>query len=574
MGAHAVPGLQRKHSSVGKAHGGVGVRVLRGTQGLPVEVTGLDILVTERAQGYLKHFVFIELHDAQFPDVAVERVLGDGPCVLGRHLGIGFNAHIAEAGLFPQPAGHGLEVFPEALFQLQVNGLQILGFHMGEEFPDGESQHLLLQPGIGPAESFQEEPLLGLHLLHASHPHQGAGHQEASDEGFPVVHLLFLYVFDGGVFGLQLVQEAGIFGAAGPQALFPFPAAFHNAEAADALKFSFLQFGHVGEAEEGVGVFHPNLRVLLHPLSHNLHLPPVQAVFFRALHKDVLGYLGGAGIALRAAGIAYHHGIVSLLVPFPAYFQVPGGMQGLSVIRVDAVQGKIGLVLRPFPVVLISSEGGYRNRRSTHQAHVRVGVVQAQVVLGTGPHTLQGGLHSVQVPVLFLHQGVEAAAAGGFALGQKGSAKGFHLIRYIQHLPQEIEGFSFQGDLLAPVLGPESVFQIVVVRGGEGGHLAVGTVVVGYEESVFGAVEPQRNHGVRQAAGLLVIDFPDPQLEPARLHILFQRAVQALDEPHPLIGPCPRKGAQDQREAQQNLFEGFFHTYSLSRTQRSGAAMR
>ena len=238
------------------------------------------------------------------------------------------------------------------------------------------------------------------------------------------------------------------------------------------------------------------------------------------------------------------------------------GVQGLALV-INAVQGKIGLVLRPFPVVLVSAEGRHRYGRGRYQANVFVGVVEADIVLGTVPHAGQGGLHFVFVRILFLHDGVNAAGTGGFAIGLQRGVEGFHLVRYVQHPPKNVEHFSRQGDFLGAVKGPESLFQVVVLRGGEIGHVGIDAVVVGNEKAVFGneaaaAVEAQRHHGVGQAARLLVVYFPHPQLEAASLHVLFQRPVQALDEPHALIGPCPRKEAQAQQETQQYFpHEGF-----------------
>ena len=103
-----------------------------------------------------------------------------------------------------------------------------------------------------------------------------------------------------------------------------------------------------------------------------------------------------------------------------------------------------------------------------------------------------------------------------------------------------------------------------MLRGGEGRHIAEGAVVVGNEEPFVGnhtaaAVKAQRNHGIGQPAGFFIVDFPDAQLKAARLHILFQRTVQALNEPHSFIGPGGRKRTQAQQEGQKPFFHSVNH---------------
>ena len=280
-------------------------------------------------------------------------------------------------------------------------------------------------------------------------------------------------------------------------------------------------------------------------------------VTYGSLHVNSLVHLRGAGITGGGAGIAHHHGKIAFLVALLANLQVPPGMQRLSVI-VNAVQGKIGLVLRPFPVVFVSAEGRHRHRRSSHQTDVRVFVVKAHIVPGAVPHAGEAGFQAVFFRILFLHHGGQAAHAEGLSLYLQGIAQGLHLFGDVQHLPQEEEFFSREGNLLGAVLGPEALFQVVMFRCGELDHVLISAVMVGDEEAVLGnhaaaAVEAQRHHGIGQAARLFVIDFPGAQLEAARFHIFLQRPVQALDEPHSFIGPG-RKGRQAKEQRYDNLF--------------------
>ena len=228
-------------------------------------------------------------------------------------------------------------------------------------------------------------------------------------------------------------------------------------------------------------------------------------------------------------------------------------------VLVNAVQGKIGLVLRPLPVVLVSAEGRHRHRRRPHQANVGINVIQAQIVLCPGPHAGKPGFHAILLLVFRLHDGGDAPAAGRLALGGEFLLQSLHLVGDVQHLAQEVEVELRDGDLIGPGMGPETVFQVIVLRGGEGGHVAVGAVVVGDHEAVLrdhaaGAVKAQRHDGVREAARLLIIDLPGAQLEPPCLHVLLQRPVQALYQPHAFVGPCTREDAQGQQKGYEQAF--------------------
>ena len=105
------------------------------------------------------------------------------------------------------------------------------------------------------------------------------------------------------------------------------------------------------------------------------------------------------------AGIAHHHSEIALLVSLAADGEMAPRTQGEALVVIDAIDGKIGLMLRPFPVILIAAEGGDAHGRSGHQAHVRVFGVQANIVGGASPHTLQTGLQAIFVAIFLLQDG-------------------------------------------------------------------------------------------------------------------------------------------------------------------------
>ena len=124
-------------------------------------------------------------------------------------------------------------------------------------------------------------------------------------------------------------------------------------------------------------------------------------------------------------------------------------MQGLTAV-VDAVQREIGLVLRPFPVVLIPSEGRNLHGRGAHKADVRVLGVEAHVVLLPGPHTLQACLQAGFVLVLLFKDGTQPAASGGLSGGFKLRLQRRHLLSHIYDAPQEEKLQARDGDFIGP----------------------------------------------------------------------------------------------------------------------------
>ncbi len=289
-----------------------------------------------------------------------------------------------------------------------MDGLEVLRIHIRKELLHGESQHFLFQAGVQLGKALgQYLPLLRQVLLGRSHAHERTGGHAASHQRLAVIHLLLLNGRYRRVLGVQLVQDAGVVGRESAEALLENAAPRNHVKAVHARLLAFVQFTHVGKGEEVVGVLHANSRIGIHPLAGNLHLAAAQAVLGRPLHVNLLLDLGGRCIALRTARIAYDHGEVAFPVPLPANGQMSRRAQRLPVL-VNAVQGKIGLVLRPLPVVLVSAEGRHRHRRRPHQAYVGIHIIQAHIVLGTGPHAGKPGFHAILLLVFRLHDGGNA----------------------------------------------------------------------------------------------------------------------------------------------------------------------
>ena len=150
MHIDAVPGFQGLDLSVGEAHRGVGVGVLRHALLLQIAVAGQDILLPLAAEvGCLGILVAVEAGYAEFPDVAVQDVVIQVAGKGGHHLFIGLLAKGGHQRVFPEPLGHSLVVGSKLFLEFAVDGGQVRLRHIGKEFLYGEGQELFLYPGVG-----------------------------------------------------------------------------------------------------------------------------------------------------------------------------------------------------------------------------------------------------------------------------------------------------------------------------------------------------------------------------------------------------------------------------------------
>ena len=146
-------------------------------------------------------------------------------------------------------------------------------------------------------------------------------------------------------------------------------------------------------------------------------------------------------------------------------------MKRLSIGVVNAIDGKIGLVLGPFPVVLVSAEGRNLHWRGAHKTDVRVLGVEAHVVLLSGPHALKARLKAGFLRILLLQDGTYPAVAERLPGGLQLFLQGIDLFRYVKDAPKEVELLPRHGDFFGTGKGEEAGFQVVALRGGEGNHV-------------------------------------------------------------------------------------------------------
>ena len=512
-GMDRVPRVERRHDAIGQAHRGVRVRILDDALRLAgvIERPGVAALQFRQVAGML--FAVVEIRNLDFCD----------------------EVHEFER-MVPQVRRHRFPVTVEGLPQgilpvaddLRREVAEILGQRIGDE--------VLLHARIQGADIPAVDLVAGLGRLGVGHAEHRGRDAHPADDGLAVVSLLALDLPDGGVLVGQALQDVG------RDVLFQRPLLVHHVETLHALHLSFLHLLHVGKGEEPVGVLAADGGIGIHPFPDDFHLARADPVRHRALHPRQVVHLRGAAVPVGAAGITDDHRVIPFPIPLLRNAQVPGGMERLAVV-VDTVQGEIGLVLRPFPVVLVTAEGRHRHRRSAHEADVRVLPIQGQIVLLPRPHRVQRRFEARPAGVAALQDGGEFPGAEGLSPGGQRIRHGGHLGRHVQHPLQEVHFLPLQRDLVLAVEGPVAVLQVVFLGCGQVEQVAVGAVVVGDEEPLVGnhaggAIEAQRHDGVgdRRPRGIRVVDFPRGESKSPLLHLLFKRLVQGVDHPHPFIG--------------------------------------
>ena len=253
-------------------------------------------------------------------------------------------------------------------------------------------------------------------------------------------------------------------------------------------------------------------------------------------------HLVGRSIAVGAAGIADHHGIISLPNALGGNFQPFFGPIRFAVL-VQAIQGEVAFVLRPLPVVLVSAKGGDAHRRSGHQAQVRVLPIEHHIILLAGPHAVQRGFQARLLLVAFFHHVRQLPAARGLSLADQFLFQGFYLVGDIQDLLQEKDLLAGNGFLFRTRHRPETLFQIVVFGGAERVDIAKSAMVIGNEQAFFGhhaarAIEPQGDNSVREGCPgrIGIVNVLCIQQQATFLHFFLQSRIQGVDHPHSLVG--------------------------------------
>ena len=269
----------------------------------------------------------------------------------------------------------------------------------------------------------------------------------------------------------------------------------------------------------------------------------------------VLYFIGG-GVTAGAAGIADHHGIVSLPNALRGNFQPFFGPIG-GVVLVQAIQGEIAFLLRPLPVIFVPAKSGDADRRRRHQAKVRVFPIEHHIVFLARPHGVQRGLQARLLLVAFFHDERQLSASDGLSLREHFLFQGGHLIGDVQHLLQEKDLLSGNRELFCARHSPETFLQIVMFGRAERVDIAKGAMVVGNEQAVRGhhaarAIESQGDDGIREgcAGRIGIVNVFCVQQQAAFLHFFLQSRIQGVDQPHPFIGAA-RDGRQQQHQGKE-----------------------
>ena len=257
-------------------------------------------------------------------------------------------------------------------------------------------------------------------------------------------------------------------------------------------------------------------------------------------------------ILLRAAGAAVDKGEVSFLHARTGNLEGPFGPIGNVGFRiicrhivgggVDAEDGEITGVAGPHPVVRFTAEFADGGRRGTHQAHVPVLPEDEEEVLVAIVQGFNAGLEAVSIFGGLFQQLLGILGYEGLALlfGHLGLVSLEHHFRHVFHAFQEADGEAGIGELIGPGLGPETVFEVVVLHGGMALDEAVTAVVVGKEKTLVthqlsGAAAAEQHHGVFQAGLVHAVDVFGAELEALGLHV-FNSLGNKGGQPHAFIG--------------------------------------
>ena len=141
-------------------------------------------------------------------------------------------------------------------------------------------------------------------------------------------------------------------------------------------------------------------------------------------------------------------------------------------------------MLRPLPVVDVSTEGGRRYRRCRHKAHVLIHFVKCDIVSRASPHGSEPCLKSCLLAVLLFHEVTESAQSGRLSLCGKLFLKRVDFVGHVKDPFQEVDALAGDVDLFLCTECPEAFLEVVVLRSAESVHIAVCAVVVGDEESL------------------------------------------------------------------------------------------
>ena len=154
--------------------------------------------------------------------------------------------------------------------------------------------------------------------------------------------------------------------------------------------------------------------------------------------------------------------------------------------RIDAVDGKIALMLRPLPVVGVAAERRDAHRRRRYQPHVAIHQIERHVILVAivVRRADEFTLAFVDLAVFLFDLTIYPPHGHGLVRDVELLAQGLDFVGHVPYLLEEIDGLPLDGKFLVAPHGPETVFQVVVAQGAQGVDVAVGTVMVGDHQAV------------------------------------------------------------------------------------------
>ena len=357
----------------------------------------------------------------------------------------------------------------------------------------------------------------------------------------------------GGILG-DPVHEGGFLGAG----------AVDDVELLEGLLHALEVLAVVAGGGELVGVLQLDGRVGAHGLPHDAFAEDTGGDGHVLLGFHVLE-LDGGHEALGAAGIAHDHGEVILFHALEADLEVllrPEGDvlgavigRGALLVGVDAEHGEVAGVAGPHPVVRLAAELADSGRRGADQTDVPVldiGNQVVDVVVVEGDDLL---LLVVEILAVLGEDAFLDVLEGDIPL-----LGGTDLIGHVDEPVEELDRQAGARQFLAALYRPETVAEVVVLRGAELLDAAVAAVVVRDQQAFFGdhfgrAAIVELDDGVLEGGMVDAVDLLGR--EPAAFggHDVDVHRFQQRQEPHALV----RGGREGQRRGEKEGSKDSFH---------------
>ena len=200
-------------------------------------------------------------------------------------------------------------------------------------------------------------------------------------------------------------------------------------------------------------------------------------------------------------------------------------------------------MLRPFPVVDVSTECRNGHGRRSNETDVAIDKIESHIILLTRPHRTQERLiFRIFLFILLFENIAHLPHSEVFPLLAELRFKRVHLIRDVENPLQEKYILSGNISLFLALERPKSVFEIVPLRSADAVDVGIGTVVVGDEKTLVRdyasrTSEIQGHHRIAQSRPLCIriVNLPGSEFQSPSLHILLQSPVNRVNHPHPLV---------------------------------------